>query len=407
MFVGYTFPSALKEDNVQDIIEAIILNRVDRKYWYVKYQVIFENNTVKTIQQTTKVLKTEKSLSFMQAKYLPSWIVKQKEKLNCQVIQQKTFEYYASIFLDDYRKFHDFKNIKYRLDRILKYFQKKRIDEITRLDLRRWVSSIKNANTGKELSNSSKKKYMRVFRGIFEIAFEDEAIKYNWTKDIKVSARNDRNLHAIKPFSKHEVKILLENSKVLSKYGDYLHNYLGIAFNQGMSPSEIIGLKLKDIDLEAKTISIQRNITKNKIKETKNVYRTRIIPVFNSSMPYLLDLIQNAKRKKSIWLFSNEDGSNLKDIEIIRGSDLIVKNNKTLKKRNRWYLLLHDCGIEYRAIKNCRHTFAVSAIECKSLTLQEIANILGHNSLQMLINHYAKWIGDKALSVDRNINLFE
>lgn len=407
MSVGYIYPSKVKEKNVQNILDAMILNRSDRRYWYVKYQVILNNDTVKTMQESTKVLKTEKTIKFMQSKYLPAWIVNQKEKLNCSDIKQKTFGYYAEIFLDDYRKFHDFQNIKYRVDRMLKDFKKKKIDEITRLDLRRWVSSLKNANTESELSNSSKKKYMRVFRGIFEIAFEDEAIKYNWTKDIKVSARNDRNLHAIKPFSKEEVKILLENSKKLSQYGDHLHNYLGIAFNQGMSPSEIIGLKLKDIDFQAQTISIQRNITKNKIKETKNVYRTRIIPIFNSSMPYLLDLIQNAKRKKSIWLFSNKDGSNLKDIENIRGCDLIVKNNATLKRRSRWYLLLDDSDIEYRAIKNCRHTFAVRAIECKSLTLQEIANILGHNSLQMLINHYAKWIGDKALSVDRNINLFE
>jgi integrase len=246
---------------------------------------------------------------------------------------------------------------------------------------------------------------MRVIRGIFEIAFEDEAIEFNWTKGLNVSARDIKDLQAIKPFSKEEVKILLEESKS-SIYGEHLHLYLGVNFNEGMSPSEIIGLKVEDIDFESKTINIQRNITKNKIKGTKNIYRTRKIPIFETAIPYLSKLIQIAKTKNSPWLFSDENGLNLKDIENVRGSDLIIKNNIIKKNRSRWYLLLNNCELEYRAIKNCRHTFAVGAIESKCFTLQEIASILGHNSLQMLINHYAKWIGNKGVSVDRSINIY-
>jgi integrase len=38
--------------------------------------------------------------------------------------------------------------------------------------------------------------------------------------------------------------------------------------------------------------------------------------------------------------------------------------------------------------------------------MQEIANLLGHGSLQMLINHYAKWLKNKALNADKNVDLF-
>ena len=38
--------------------------------------------------------------------------------------------------------------------------------------------------------------------------------------------------------------------------------------------------------------------------------------------------------------------------------------------------------------------------------MQEIVNLLGHGSLKMLIDHYAKWIGTKALGVNTKVNLY-
>ena len=119
-----------------------------------------------------------------------------------------------------------------------------------------------------------------------------------------------------------------------------------------------------------------------------------------------MNLLSIAKRKHSIWLFSDTDGKHLYDIENIRGARLIVKNNQTIKQNTKWYKLLNDLNIEYRDIKNCRHTFAVNAIESKAFTMQEIANLLGHGSLKMLIEHYAKWVSGKALEANTKVNLY-
>jgi len=91
----------------------------------------------------------------------------------------------------------------------------------------------------------------------------------------------------------------------------------------------------------------------------------------------------------------------LRDIENIRGS-----KQSTKKKDTKWHKLLKDLEIKPRNLKNTRHTFAVSALESNAFTNQAIANILGHGSLAMLHNHYAKWIKGKALSADRNIDIF-
>ena len=96
----------------------------------------------------------------------------------------------------------------------------------------------------------------------------------------------------------------------------------------------------------------------------------------------------------------------LKDIQNIRGDREIIKDGKKIKNTTKWYKLPEDTGIEYRDLKNCRDTFAVSAIESKKFTMQQVAGLLGHADLQMIINHYAKYIEKKVIKADRKINLF-
>ena len=379
-------------------IIASILNRSGRKFWYVR----FENNG-KISEISTKVLKTEKSLSFMQSVYLPAWVARKREELNIRAVKAQNFEHYCSIFLKNYETNHDYQNVKYRANRILISFKGISIKKITKLDIKQWLNNLRNSQNGAELSKNSKMKYLRIFHGIFEVAEDDEIVK-NFTFEIKLEGTK-RNLDSIKPFEKHEVLELLEASKD-PIYGDLLHNYLGIAFNQGMSPSEILGLQIGDLDLINRTISIKRNLTKGKIKETKTEFRNRVIPLFDSSFLHFEDLIKIAKKKRSIWLFSREDGSNLIDIIDVRGTRSIVKNGRKIKNDTKWYKLLNEIGIEFRDLKNCRHTFAVSALESKKFTMQEVANILGHSDLQMLIKHYARYIEKKAIKADRKVNLF-
>ena len=388
---------------MQDI-KASILSRGNRKFWYIKYQVLFENYDVKTGEESTKVLKTEKTLSYMQTKYLPAWLVRKQEELKVGKYVSTKFSYYAALFLKDYEQFHDYKNVEYRLNKILLEFGSCDIRKISKLEIRLWLNSLKNKVTNEDLSKNTKLKYLRVFHGIYELSVDDNLIDKNFTYDIKLVGKK-RDINEIKPFSRNEVNILIESSKD-SKYGNLLHCYLGIAFNQGMSPSELIGLQIADIDLVKKTISIKRNITKGKIKETKTVYRERVIPIFSSSMLYIKELLSIASKKRSIWLFSRDDGTNLLDVKDIRGNKLLIKDSYVLKQNSKWHKLLSDCEIEYRDLKNCRHTFAVSAIESKKFTLQEIANLLGHSDLNMLINHYAKWTVGKSLNANKQVDLY-
>jgi integrase len=290
------------------------------------------------------------------------------------------------------------------LDKILVDFGSSDIRKITKLAIKVWLNSLKHKTTNEDLSRKTRLKYLRIFHGVYELAVDDNVLDKNFTYDIKLIGEK-RDLNEIKPFSKSEVNILLESSKN-AQYSELLHFYLGIAFNQGMSPSEIIGLQIGDIDLINQTIAIRRNITKGKIKETKTVYRDRVVPIFSASMPYVKELLSIATKKRSIWLFSRDDGTNLLDVKDIRGNKLLIKDSYVLKQNSKWHKLLIDCEVEYRDLKNCRHTFAVSAIESKMFTLQEISNLLGHSDLNMLINHYAKWTVGKSLNANKQVDLY-
>jgi len=84
---------------------------------------------------------------------------------------------------------------------------------------------------------------------------------------------------------------------------------------------------------------------------------------------------------------------------------------KPRRKNNKWYKLIDDCKIDYRHIKNARHTFAVRMIELSSredneITYQGIADMLGHGSLKMLNEHYAKWIKGKSKKINRSMNIY-
>ncbi len=393
-----------KEVKVQEI-KAMILDRAAKKMWYVRYTVFFDNGNRSTAEESTKVPKREKSLTWMQTKYLPVWIARKKEKLKIQEKANHQFAYFADIFLAARENFHDYQNTQYRTSRVLEDFGKKSITSITKLEIKLWLQALKHKATGIPLSKNSKLKYLGIFRGIFELAIDAQLISHNLCDEIRIQQER-RNLNKIEPFSVEETCLLIQRSQCREKYGQLLHEYLGIAFNMGMSPAEILGLQLSDIDLKNRILRIQRNITKGKIKETKTTYRDRILPILDGALPYIETLDFQAKKKRSIWLFSGDDGNYLPDIEIIRGEKEIIKENLRIKKTTKWYRLLLDCGIPYRDLKNTRHTFAVRALETKSLTFQELANFLGHGSLQMILNHYAKWIGGKAMSANKNIRLF-
>ena len=124
--------------------------------------------------------------------------------------------------------------------------------------------------------------------------------------------------------------------------------------------------------------------------------------LFMDAMPFLKDQISWAKEKNSLYLFFDENGQRLND-----SSDISGGKNKAFY----WNDYLQSLKITpHRRMMNTCHTFAVNCIQNKELlgiTLNDIASIMGHRSLRMLIQHYGKYITRRNKNIKRKVSLLQ
>jgi integrase len=367
--------------------------------WQLEYHMVFKNEPTTVVKKiiSTRVKCDESTLKYMQTKYMPAKIAELEKEYKDgarQIQLQKRYDlgYFYEKYLAQQQHFITFDKTKARSKDVITYFKaNKDIRTITKADIKEYVRFIEFKD-GKHLAKDTVKSYFYMLSGMLQIAEDTHDEFRNLCNGMKLKLTAQKNDDSIKPFTQIEVKSLLATA-----HGD-LQNYLGIAFNTGASPEEIIALMPSDIDYENNILHIRRVISKGHIRNKgKTEYRLRQIPLFKSALQYIESQMEISRAKKSMFLFSKEDGSRLNDASEIRGN---IKND------TKWYKLLKDCSIEYRPMKNCRHTWAVQAIKKRKLTLQQIADLLGHSDLRMLISHYAKYIKGEALGTSASIDMY-
>jgi len=121
------------------------------------------------------------------------------------------------------------------------------------------------------------------------------------------------------------------------------------------------------------------------------------VPIFKTLRPYIDDQIADARRKKSIWLFSREDGRHYYGVDNLRGG----------KRNGTWKRLLEELEIPYRKIYNTRHTFITAMLKSGQLSVLEIAQMVGHTNTKMILERYAKFIKGEHLKIQRDFDPFK
>lgn len=352
-------------------LKASILDRGSRKHWYIRYQLFFEDGSVETKEESTKVLKTEKPLKYMQTKYLPAWISKKQNELSLQKFESKKFSCFFQKYLTEHDADKGFLNRLPIYRKVVQYFGDFEVSKINRQMVKDFLFSLG------DIKNDSKKKYLTCIKGVLDIALDSELISKNVAKDIIFSKEAKE---AINPFSTDEISLVLKNAD------NMLMNYLGIAFYTGMRSGEILGLMHGDI-LSDK-ISIKRSISRGNITSPKTIGSIRDIPMFESVKPFLREQIKQSS--KSLYLF-NQNGTNIDDVSFFR---------------YRWRELLKVCNIPYRTIYNTRHTFITAMLNRGKFRIMDIAAIVGHTSPQMIMTRYAGFIKENHLKIDTNLEIF-
>lgn len=354
-----------------------------------KIYIEFWDENGKIRQKTTGKEGTEKNLKYVKEELSLKFIARLKAKTLLKE-RPKTIKDYAVLYLSFKEKLTRYPSIENRVNRIVKKFGSKTPSEITPLEIQAFLNEL-------DVSKATLKDWRLEFKGILDCAVDALDLARNPLEDSKKIMRrvtpspSRRTDSEKKPFSKEEVKILLEEAD------NDLKNYLGIAFYTGARPEEIIGLHIEDCDFERMVLKVERTVSKSSLKGTKTQHSERTIPIFEGAVPFVKSQIETANQKGTKWLFSDEDGKRLNDIENIRGKKY---------RKGPWTKLLEKVNLPYRQIMNTRHTWAVLALKSKQFTPQEIAGIMGHTTLRMLWQHYARFIDKDYENVERRIDIF-
>lgn len=173
----------------------------------------------------------------------------------------------------------------------------------------------------------------------------------------------------------------------------------------GLRIGEVNALSIEDIDLKEKQIYIHKTVSEDRkgkpiIKEhAKTEAGTRILPIPDNILPYIMEQIEIAKNHKDNLLFLNERKN------IVRESSA----NSQLKTR------LINLGIYQKdmATHALRHTYATRNIEA-SIELIVLSKLMGHSDTSVTLKNYVTIFDEvKAKSTKKvskyynDINLFK
>jgi len=210
-------------------------------------------------------------------------------------------------------------------------------------------------STKRDIKSATVNRYLTAL----SIAFSTAVKEWGWLDDTpmrKVKKLKEPK-ERVRFLEDKERARLLEACKI--SVNPYLYTITVLAFSTGARKMELLNIKWKDIDFNRSVITLH---------ETKNEER-RILPLTG----YALELINKMSRVRRI------------DTQLLFPSK---KNpNKPINIRDPWLKALKKAEIEDFRFHDLRHS-AASYLAMDGASLAEIAEVLGHKTLQM-VKRYA------------------
>jgi integrase len=207
---------------------------------------------------------------------------------------------------------------------------------------------------GKQRSPATVVRYMAVLSHAFTIAVKE----WGWLDDtpMRKVTKPKEPRGRIRFLSEDERRRLLHSCK--NSKSPLLYPVVVLALSTGMRQGEVMNLSWKDVDLDKKSIVLHN---------TKNGER-RSVPLAGHAFTLLLE---HSKRRRldTFLLFPGQDPK------------------KPIDLRYAWETALTEAKIEDFRFHDLRHS-AASYLAMGKATLAEIADILGHKTLQM-VKRYA------------------
>lgn len=234
------------------------------------------------------------------------------------------------------------------LGRLRDWAAKNELDLLTlnRQDLREWLIDL----GAQELSESSKRRIISSVRGFYKFLMFDGHVKKNPADDL-VSPQ--KGVYLPRFLNNAEIEMLLAAPDVSTETGLRDRAILELMYACGLRVSELVNLKLGNIDIDAGILTT-----------TGKGNKTRRIPVGSSAVEWVKSYLSARRRKENTEidsLFVSPAGKAL-NRQLIHGSI-------------REYAA--KCGLEGVSPHTLRHSFATHLVQ-NNADIRSVQQMLGH-----------------------------
>lgn len=247
---------------------------------------------------------------------------------------------------------------------LIPYFGAQKLSTIKKNDIERYIID------HSDFSKATLSKHLICLREIFENAKDNLDISNNPCDNVKIeTGKKQKERHV---YTAEQAEYILEYCKQ--------HRFgidIDILLRYGVSRSELLGLRVSDVDFENKTISISRGVTvttgKLVIGETKNEFRRRVIAVSDETLS-MID-------KSAEYLVHKQDGS------VCRPDNWLRRHYNVFMQDMHRYYMKQGIDIPILTAHELRHTRASIWVN-EGKNLFAIAEQMGWANLDMLRKRY-------------------
>jgi integrase len=221
-------------------------------------------------------------------------------------------------------------------------------------------------------SNGTRNNALIPLRGVLGMAVEDGVIAVSPAMRVRTAAVQQKQPD---PFSLPEVDQILGYMSAV--YPLQVWAYFAFAMYTGARPEELVELKWSDVDWEHSTINISRARSRGGAVKATKTYQVRDVELVSRAVEALRVAQQHPLDGDDHIFWSPVTGC--------------PWHTEAPLRRTYWYPMIKALGLRKRTPYHCRHTYATMHIMAGAAP-SWIADQLGHKSLAMLLNVYAKWL---------------
>jgi integrase len=169
-------------------------------------------------------------------------------------------------------------------------------------------------------------------------------------------------------------------SLLVAAKGDKLEALYVLAITTGMRQGELLGLMWKDIDLNARTLKVNRSVYDGVISPPKTSAGRRTIRLSKLAIAALKQhKINAAKLRISEWVFPNANGKTI--------------GYQNLHNRS-WKPLLRKAGLPHSIrFHDLRHS-CISLLLARAVPVKVVSEMAGHADVSITLSAYGHVLSD-------------